>query len=134
MVSDISAGDGHVTSLFTMYFVHETIWRLVLFFLVRGRAGLAVLLGDSSSAPPHCTVPTRQQQTINNNNNNGRVENIYLTVLENAYYEKNIRHLTVYVLKYIREKFGEKKYCNIHSCLSLFYASSQISLFKEACA
>jgi hypothetical protein len=67
--------------------MRETIWRLVLFFLVRGRAGLAVLLGDSSSAPPHCTVPTHPQQTINNNNN-GRVENIYLTVLENAYYEK----------------------------------------------
>jgi hypothetical protein len=119
--------------------VHETIWEAgSVFFLVRGRAGLAVLLGDSSSAPPHCTVPTPQPTVNNNNNNNnGRVENIYLTVLENAYYEKNIRHLTVYVLKYIRENFGEKNHLKISqhpSCLGLFYASSQICVFKEAYA
>ncbi len=115
----------------TEYFVRESIWRLVLFFLVRGRAGLAVLLGDSSSAPPHCTVPTRPQQTINNNNNNGRVENIYLTVLEKMLIMKKT------FLKYIRNAIGEKiisKYCNIHSFLSLLYESSKICVFKEAYA
>jgi hypothetical protein len=70
--------------------------RLVLFFLVRGRAGLAVLPEDSSSAPPHCTVPTPQPTVNNNNNNSRRLENIYLTVPNYAYYERNFRHFTVY--------------------------------------